>query len=104
MTYNLRIRVEAEQDLSEAYHYYQDCRAGLGDEFLLCIEATLATITRQPSLYVSVHRNVHRGNVYRALIHRFPFGVFYFVEDDHIIVVAFMHMRRSPQFWRERVN
>lgn len=99
MTYNLHIRIEAEQDLSEAYHYYQDCRAGLGDEFLLCIEATLATITRQPSLYVSVHRNVRR-----ALIHRFPFGVFYFVEDDHIIVVAVMHMRRSPQFWRERVN
>jgi plasmid stabilization system protein ParE len=99
VTYNLRIRIEAEQDLSEAYHYYQDCRDGLGDEFLLCIEATLATITRQPSLYASVHRNVHR-----ALIHRFPFGVFYFVEDDHIIVVAVMHMRRSPQFWHKRVN
>lgn len=99
MTYNLRIRIEAEQDLSEAYHYYQDCRAGLGDEFLLCIEATLATITRQPSLYAFVHRNVHR-----ALIHRFPFGVFYFVEDDHIIVVAVMHVRRSPQFWHKRVN
>jgi plasmid stabilization system protein ParE len=99
VTYSLHIRIEAEQDLSEAYHYYQDCRDGLGDESLLCIEATLATITRQPGLYAAVHRNVHR-----ALIHRSPFGVFYLVENNHIIVVAVMHVRRSPQFLHKRVN
>jgi hypothetical protein len=35
----LKLRKEAEQDLQDAFNYYQTCRFGLGHEFMLCIEA-----------------------------------------------------------------
>lgn len=93
------IRAEAEADIAEAYRYYQSCRSGLGDELLLSIEAALSTIERQPELYACVHRQVRR-----AFIHRFPYGVFYIVDRNNIVVLAVLHVRRSPQHWRERIN
>ena len=35
MKWNLIIRPEAEQDISEVYDWYEERRKGLGDEFLL---------------------------------------------------------------------
>jgi len=50
MTSALRLRPEAEEDVRQAYAWYEEQRAGLGEDFLLCVEAGLATISvnRQP--------------------------------------------------------
>ena len=37
---------EVEQDLSEAYSWYQERRAGLGEEFLTCVDACIQAICR----------------------------------------------------------
>jgi len=41
VTLPLIIRPEAEEDLSESYGWYERQRPGLGDEFLLRVEAAL---------------------------------------------------------------
>jgi hypothetical protein len=41
MKYVLSIRPEAEDDIREAYSYYQQCQAGLGDDFINCLETAL---------------------------------------------------------------
>jgi hypothetical protein len=38
------VRSEAEADLSEAYQWYEQQVRGLGAEFLLCVEAVMASI------------------------------------------------------------
>ena len=35
MTYQLRIRNAAEADIQEAYKYFEECRHGLGQDFIL---------------------------------------------------------------------
>jgi hypothetical protein len=35
---------EAEQDIAEAYAWYEDRRAGLGEDFLSCVDACIQTI------------------------------------------------------------
>jgi toxin ParE1/3/4 len=42
---------EAEQDLAAAYSWYEDRRAGLGEEFLGCVEATIQAICRLPEMH-----------------------------------------------------
>ena len=48
MSNQLVILPEAEQDLAEAYDWYEGRRAGLGDEFLTCVEACFQAIRRAP--------------------------------------------------------
>lgn len=32
----------------------------------------------------------------RCLIKKFPFGIFFSIEPDHILVVSIFHSRRNP--------
>ena len=91
------VRPEAAQDIEEAASWYEEQSRGLGREFLEEVDRSLQRIAEQPELYPSVHRGIRR-----ALIHRFPFGVFYGVEADSIVVVAVMHGSRDPQRWKQR--
>ena len=97
MTVEVRLRPEAEQDLLEAALWYEANELGLGGQFLEQVQATLAGIADQPAAYTVVHNSVHR-----ALVKRFPFGVFYTIEDEGVVVVAVLHGSRHPRAWRQR--
>ena len=97
MSLPVRVRPEAAQDLEDAAAWYEAQGRGLGHEFLDEVRRSLQRVVEQPELYPSVHRATRR-----VLIHRFPFGVFYRVEMDSIVVVAVMHGSRDPQRWKQR--
>ena len=98
MSYQLRIRSAAEADIQEAYEYYEECRHGLGLDFILCLEASLDKIIKTPNHYPVIHRNIHR-----ILVKRFPFGIFFIVKENTIVVLAVMHGSRSPRRWKVRM-
>ena len=93
----LIIRPEAESDIQEACAWYEDKSKGLGADFIRCIDAALSLIQRSPELYAQVHKNIRR-----ALIRRFPYGIFYIAEVDKIIVLAVLHVKRNPKHWQKR--
>jgi plasmid stabilization system protein ParE len=97
MSKEIRLREEAEADLSEAANWYQQQQRGLGYEFLDEVLVLLQSIQDHPLAYPIVHREVRR-----ALTNRFPFGVFYRVEFELIIVFAIMHASRNPGRWQRR--
>jgi toxin ParE1/3/4 len=98
MPYILTIRKEAEADLSEAFQYYEDCRLGLGNDFLLCVDAALSLIERNPNQYRVIHKEIRR-----TFIERFPFGIFYVLKGTDIIVLAVFHARKKPSKWQSRL-
>jgi plasmid stabilization system protein ParE len=93
----VRIREEADVDLSDAAIWYEQQRIGLGQEFLDQAQSVLDSLPDHPNLYPVVHNPIRR-----ALLSRFPFGVFYSVEREYILVYAVMHARRHPRRWQER--
>jgi plasmid stabilization system protein ParE len=97
MTPQLRVRPEAEQDIEEAADWYEQQRSGLGNDFLDEVMRTFSKISAQPALYPTLHRDTHR-----ALTLRFPFGVFYRVQDSKVVVIAVLHGSRSPRRWKQR--
>jgi hypothetical protein len=72
MAANLIIAPEAEQDIAEAYAWYEAQRAGLGESFLNNVDACIQAICRTPQMHQVIHANYRR-----ALVRRFPNGVFY---------------------------
>ncbi|MBW4632221.1 MAG: type II toxin-antitoxin system RelE/ParE family toxin [Iphinoe sp. HA4291-MV1] len=97
MKYNLLIRPEAELDIEEAFEWYEEHNPGLGFEFVRAVDTCLATIGRITLAYPLVHQEVQR-----ALIRRFPYGIFYLLEEDTIFVIACFHVKRDPQQWQNR--
>ena len=90
-------RPEAEADLADAVAWYEERRPGLGLELLLSVEASLEAIRSRPDSFPVMH-----GAVRRALLRRFPYGVFYLVEREAIVVLAVFHAKRDPRLWRDR--
>ena len=97
MTVTLRLRPEAEQDLSEAATWYEAQQKSLGHQFLDEVAVTLDAIQNAPLMYPIVHRDVRR-----ALLRRFPFGAFYKLEGSSVMVLAVMHASRDPRRWMSR--
>ena len=84
-------------DIADAYQWYEVQRKGLGESFLLCVEEALARASRNPSSYPIVYKKARR-----LLIHRFPFGLFFTLGEQGIVVLALLHARRDPKTWKER--
>lgn len=93
----LTVRPEAELDALDAGAWYEDERAGLGTEFLTELRATFSRIEDGPQRFPVVFRNVRR-----AILRRFPFGVFFIVEAERALVLAITHLRRHPGAWQRR--
>jgi plasmid stabilization system protein ParE len=98
VTVEVRLRPEAEQDLAEAARWYEEQRPGLGQEFLDEALATFSAIAEKPLASAVVY-----GSLRRALFHRFPFGVFYFVDGDGAVVIGVLHGSRHPRRWKSRL-
>lgn len=97
MKRTVRLREEAGRDLDLAASWYEQQRRGLGHEFLDEALATFGAIAERPLSYPLVHRYTRR-----ALLQRFPFGVYFRVGDSDLVVVAVMHGSRNPRRWRNR--
>jgi hypothetical protein len=93
----VKVRPEAEIDILEAATWYENERAGLGGRFLSGVRETLRRVELTPRGYAIIFKDVRR-----ALVDRFPFGVFFFVEGETATVIAVMHLHRRPASWSER--
>lgn len=89
-----RIFPRAEVDLTSAFDYYEAHAPGLGHEFLRAVEATLSWIARYPQAAPAV-----RGDIRRALLRRFPYGVFFDEQEAELRVLAVVHTHRDPASW-----
>lgn len=99
MKYELIIHSCAESEISDAALWYEKQRRGLGSEFLQCIDAALESIQRAPNLYTNIYKNVRR-----ALIKRFPYSIFYILENGKIVIIAVFHEKRNPNIWKARTT
>ncbi|MCE8014344.1 type II toxin-antitoxin system RelE/ParE family toxin [Billgrantia desiderata] len=97
MTYELRLRPEAEWDIEEAAHWYEAQREGLGHDFVNAVEDILDKVRAKPLAYPVVYRGSRR-----ALIQKFPFGIHFIVVGSIISVLAVIHGSRHPRHWQSR--
>jgi plasmid stabilization system protein ParE len=89
----------AEEEMIEAARYYESKSDGLGSEFLAEVERTIESIKAHPSAAAII-----RSHIRRRLLNRFPFGLLYAIDDNHILILAVMHLRRRPGYWKARLG
>jgi len=67
MKYTVIVRPEAEDDLREAYSWYEDKRTGLGYDFLLQVDAGLNFIARNPNIHPIEYKETRKEAMGLAL-------------------------------------
>lgn len=97
MTRRLVLRPQAEIEIAEAAEWYETRGRGLSTEFLRVVDAGIAAIRRHPLHYPRI-----QGEIRRAPLRRFPYGIIYKVREEEILVLACFHARRDPKSWQER--
>ncbi len=60
MKYKVIVRAEAEDDLREAFSWYEDKRTGLGYDFLLQVEAGISFINRNPEIHPKEYKETRK--------------------------------------------
>ncbi|MCW5553068.1 MAG: type II toxin-antitoxin system RelE/ParE family toxin [Verrucomicrobiae bacterium] len=98
MSFQLIVRPEAEGDLAEAFDWYDERRAGLGTEFLAEVDAALEKAIENPLRFAALYHHVRR-----ALVRRFPYKIFFYIEANRVVVIGVIHAKRHPRVWQGRV-
>ena len=88
----------AEADIAEAKSWYEAKREGLGERFVLDVQAATEQILRAPEGAPEVFPGIRR-----VVMRRFPYGVCYRIDPDQIAVIAVYHSKRHPRGLQARV-
>ena len=99
MRKSVRRSRSAEPDLLEGYAFYEQQQAGIGEYFLDSLFADIDAL----ALYAGIHPKPD-GRLHRTLAKRFPFTIYYEVQDDIATVVAVLDCRQNPASITQRLK
>ena len=88
----------AGREYTEAAEYYARIRGELGGRFYDEVEGLILDIRRQPDRF-----RVFDAPARRHFSDVFTYAVIYLDEPERVWIVAVMHMKRQPGYWRNRL-
>ena len=88
---------EAVEEADAAAAFYREQQRELARRFVNHLSEALERIAFKPTIY----REVEPG-IRKIRMRAFPYAVIYRSRGPRIEIVAVMHTRRRPGYWRER--
>ena len=82
----------AQSDVFDAYLYYDSVDEELGESFARQVDHALDRIAEFPEIGTPFEIAIRR-----FLMPRFPFGVFYTLEANRVMIQAVLDLRQSPE-------
>jgi len=86
----------ALQELEDGRMYYNLEKEGLGEQSKSFIQDEVNIIFKSPYLYPVITEPVHR-----KVIIKFPYNIFYRVDDKAIGILSISHQRKKPVYEQE---
>jgi plasmid stabilization system protein ParE len=95
----LELAPKASDDIADGWSWYEDQSHGLGDEFVRAVGEALRRVQRTPSIFPIVNHRIRRASV-----RRFPYGVYFEMAAELILVIGVLHASRDPETWQRRAR
>ncbi len=92
MRYSVRYKLAAAAEIANAIAWYSRPEVNQGEAFVQDVERTEAHLSAHPELYQRVEDEIRR-----AVLRRFPYSLFYVIEQDLVVVLACMHHHQKPR-------
>ena len=87
---------EADAEFAEAVRYYSEIAPDLGVRFYKEMERLIQNVCSHPERFDPPAR--------RHFSAEFPYAVIYMEQADRVWIVAVMHMKRTPAYWKARLG
>ena len=97
-TYRLEATPAVELEVEATFEWYEHEQPGLGFEFLNELRATYQRILGSPLGYQHLRAGIHR-----ALPRRFPYAIYYSIEEEVVVILSVLHTARDPAEWQKRI-
>jgi hypothetical protein len=90
---------EAEEEYSGAAEYYAGIEAELGGRFFDEIERLIRDVRQSPERF-----RFFDAPIRRHFSDVFPYAVLNVDQPDRVLIIAVMHRKRRPGYWRRRLE
>jgi len=98
VSFELIVRSNAQSDIREIVLGYEEKERGLGNYFLLCLDASMESLKRFPTA-ARIVRHEYR----RLFVRKFPVGVYYIVRDNKVYIDVVEPFSRDPKRLEEKL-
>ena len=93
----VRFLTIAEQEVNDAYRWFEERTEGSGLEFLDELDRVVGLVKSFRLAGLEIETQIRR-----TVFARFPYAIVYGVENDTVIVIAVAHTHREPRYWMDR--
>ena len=93
----IRELAPALSDLDEALGYYGNISPFFAQALMDEIKTAKRLITEYPRAWKPMS-----GGMRGFPLHRYPYTIIYQADDNEILIVAYAHFKRRPNYWRNR--
>jgi plasmid stabilization system protein ParE len=87
----------ARADFDESFDWYANRSSEAATRFSNAVEEAFERIAQTPLQFAKVD-----SSHYGCPVTRFPFRIVYCIEAERILVVAIVHAKRRPNYWKHR--
>ena len=94
----IKISRSADRDLLAGFRFYERQARGVGHYFLDSLISDIDSLL----LYAGAHKKVEGSH--RLLSNRFPFAIYYKIEDETIRVRRVLDCRREPSWISRQIK
>lgn len=90
---------QADEEFAAAVRYYSEISPELSIRFYLEMERLMREVCAHPDWYWKFDPPARRH-----LSRDFPYAVVFVERPEHVWILAVMHTKREPGYWRGRVS
>lgn len=95
----INILDSTRNDLTNGYQFYEEQESGLGIYFLESLFSDIDSL----KIHAGVHE-IYFEKFFRLLSKRFPFAIYYRIENKEILVYAVLDCRMNPTWIRSHLR
>jgi toxin ParE1/3/4 len=98
MDYSISIASAAENDIREAFLWYEKKASNLGKMFSDDVSSAIESIQRNP-----LKTQIRYSNTRVFFLQTFPYGIHFQVDNtaNRILILAVLHTSQDPKQWRQ---
>jgi plasmid stabilization system protein ParE len=93
--FRVRLRRKALDDVGQIRSWYRNIDPSVEERFLQALNEGLNRIETRPFAYRILYRKTRR-----ILLGKFPYSVYYVIQDANVVVLAVIHHKRNPELAR----
>lgn len=103
MTHGYSEHPEATDERLDAIRYYHGERAGLGDDLAAKVRIAIQDVLDSPDSWPRIPDWDGDSLLRSRKVSVYPYRVVYYVDRGVVIVVAYVHEKRRPGYWKHRI-